>query len=306
MNILSTDTSAVKGIFGNFRIPGRGTHKGQNGRILIVGGSSLFHAASIWAAEVASHFADIVHYASTAENNGIMQSLKTQFLNGIVVPREAIDAYVREDDAILIGPGMIRSDKQASGYKKTYGSLSEVNTIRDEGLYTAALTHYLISHFPEKQFVFDAGSLQMMNPEWLGELKKPALITPHQKEFEGLFGIPVQAMTKEEKISAVSAMAKKYRTTIMLKAVYDIVSDGTETACIEGGNQGLSKGGTGDTLAGLAVSFAAQHTVFQSAVFSSLLLKRTADDLAKEKGYWYNISDIIDQIPKTLNRIISQ
>jgi NAD(P)H-hydrate epimerase len=86
------------------------SHKGQNGKLLIIGGSTLFHAASLWAAEVASRFVDMIHFASTAENNEIFLHLKTIFRNGIVIARKSIPDYMLEDDAILIGPGMIRSE----------------------------------------------------------------------------------------------------------------------------------------------------------------------------------------------------
>ena len=86
------------------------SHKGQNGRVLIIGGSSLFHSSSIWAAEIASYFVDIVHYSSTKENNEIFLSLKKKFRNGIVVEQKDLDEYVKEDDAILVGPGMLRKN----------------------------------------------------------------------------------------------------------------------------------------------------------------------------------------------------
>src|SRR4030042_3221729 len=84
------------------------SHKGQNGKILIIGGSSLFHSASIWAAEIASYFVDIVHYSSTVENNEVFLALKKKFRNGIVVSQKDLLHYIQEDDAILVGPGMIR------------------------------------------------------------------------------------------------------------------------------------------------------------------------------------------------------
>ena len=61
-------------------IPDKNSHKGKNGKVLIIGGSKLFHAASIWAAESASHIVDIVHYSSTLENNEVMVSLKKKFI----------------------------------------------------------------------------------------------------------------------------------------------------------------------------------------------------------------------------------
>lgn len=86
----------------HLQFPKVGSHKGQNGRLLIIGGSHLFHAASIWALEVASRIVDLVHYSSVPENNDIVQSIKKDFRDGIVIPRGDIDAYIEEDDCILM------------------------------------------------------------------------------------------------------------------------------------------------------------------------------------------------------------
>lgn len=285
MVIKTTDTQEVKKIFKNFQLPNSVSHKGQNGKVLIIGGSALFHAASIWAAEVASHFVDIVHYSSTKENNEIVTSLKKKFMNGIVIPHEELEHYVKEDDAILIGPGMIRGES-------------------DEAKYTYSLTKRLIKDFPEKKFVFDAGSLQMMDPKWLFTLKNPSIITPHQIEFEQLFKINLHTFALEKKAKYVMETAKKYNTIILLKAVSDIISDGEKIYIVEGGNAGLTKGGTGDVLGGLCVSFFTKEEALKSALYASILLKRSADALFKTKGYWYNIFDLIHEIPSELKHII--
>jgi len=280
MLIKTSDIKLVQTFLKKLNFPQPNSHKGQNGRVLIIGGSSLFHSASLWAAEVASHFCDIVHYSSTVENEKIFLSLKKKFRNGMIVPQEKIMEYAKEDDAILVGSGMMREGKEAK--------------------YTYDLTKSLIENLPDKQFVFDAGSLQMMKPEWLLSLKKPAVITPHQKEFEKLFDVLIHQNSTEEKVKLVQTMAKKYETIILLKAIVDIISDGRQTYVIEGGNAGLTKGGTGDILAGLTTALSATNPAFTAAISASILLKKTGDKLFQSKGYWYNIDNIIELIPEVL------
>ena len=307
-NLIKTkDLKKVRDFFKNFNLPKENSHKGQNGKVLIIGGSSLFHAASLWAAEVASHFVDIVHYCSTKENQKIFLNLKTNFRNGIIVSKKDLIDYVKEDDAILVGPGMIRKDK--SNIKNQISKIHFKNQkdlidIKDEGLYTYFLPKFLIENFSQKKFVFDAGALQMMDKEWLLKLKTPAILTPHQKEFERLFGEKIFDLDFEKKVEIVKKYAKKYKIIILLKAIKDIVSDGEKTYVVEGGNQGLTKGGSGDVLAGLVVSFYAKNKVLESAVFASILLKKTADVLLLEKGYWYNINNLIEAVPLVLKKII--
>src|SRR4051794_14229876 len=91
-------------------IPKPDSHKGQNGKLLLIGGSHLFHAASLWALTIASRIVDMVFYASVPENNEIVQNAKAEFRNGIVIHRESLDEYAAEADCILIGPGMMRSE----------------------------------------------------------------------------------------------------------------------------------------------------------------------------------------------------
>ena len=285
MVIKTSDSKLVKTFLSKLSLPQPNSHKGQNGRVLIIGGSSLFHSASLWAAEIASHFCDMVHYSSTRENREIFLTLKKKFRNGMIVPQEKLLEYVREDDAILIGSGMMREG--------------------DERKYTFDLTKSLIDNFSGKKFILDAGSLQVMKPEWLSNLEEPAVITPHQKEFEKLFNRPIQNLTTDKKIKTVEETAGKYQVIILLKAVVDIISNGTETYVIEGGNAGLTKGGTGDILAGLTTALSATNSSLTSAVSASILLKKTGDKLFQSKGYWYNIDNVIELIPEVLHSIVN-
>lgn len=295
------DSQLLKLLFKKINLSQKDSHKGQNGRILVIGGSSLFHAASIWAAETASYFADIIHYASTKENNQILLSIKKKFINGIVVPQNKILEYVQEDDVILLGPGMIRGKKLNLNKNITF---EEILALKDEAMFVSYLTYYLLSHFPEKKFVIDAGALQMMRIDWLMLSKNKIIITPHQVEFNNLFGIDVINKTKEEKIKIVKQYAKKYQITILLKAIDDFISDGQENAIVTGGNQGLTKGGTGDVLAALTASFFLKNPSFFASVFASILLKKTGQDLFSSYGYWYNVNKIIDNIPKVLKKLV--
>lgn len=281
MLIKTSDATSIHPFLKKLYVPKPDSHKGQNGKVLIIGGSSLFHAASIWAAEVSSYFVDMVHYSSTKENNEIFLSLKKKFHNGIVVAQKDLLDYVKEDDAVLVGPGMLRGESK-------------------EARFASNLIGELIKKFPTKKFVFDAGALQTMNAEWLKKLKQPAIITPQTKEFEKLFNLSLQEKSQDEKMRIVQKKAQEYKTIILLKTTFDIVSDGKNTFVIEGGNAGLTKGGTGDILAGLAVSFYAKSDPITASILASFVLKKTAETLSLRQGYWYNIKTVIEEIPKTL------
>jgi len=285
MKIQTSDKDSYQSLIEQFKLPESTSHKGQNGKVMIIGGSPLFHSASLWAAEIASHFVDMVHYASTEENNAVFLSLKKIFRNGIIVHQKDIHDYVKEDDAILIGPGMERGDMSS-------------------GKFTQQLTQDLLSNFPDKQFVLDAGALQMMELSWLVDLKHRPILTPHQFEFEKLFGTAVHSLPHEERVRVVKDHAERNRCIILLKGAIDIVSDGRAVYTIEGGNAGLTKGGTGDVLSGLIVSLLATQKPLFAAVMASILEKKAADQLFNTKGIWYNVADLIDTIPTILKNLI--
>lgn len=265
------------GVLKNLYKPAQSSHKGQNGKLLIIAGSHLFHAASLWPLTVASRIVDMVFYSSVPENNEIVTSLKQEFRDGIVVPRSRLDSYIEESDCILIGPGMPRSEgKEAS----------------DDD--TKELTEMLLKKYPLKKWVIDGGSLQTISPEIL---PKTAIVTPHHQEFSLLFGKP-------ETEAAVTEMAQKFGIVILAKGAEDVVASPEKTVRIPGGNPGMTKGGTGDVLAGLVAALYAQNDdAFLVACAGSYINKKAGDSLFEKVGTNFNSSDLAAEIPKVMKEI---
>lgn len=260
-------------------IPSPSSHKGENGKILIIAGSHLFHAAAIWPAEIASKIVDMVFFSSVSENNAVV---KGKFTNGIIVPREKLDDYMNEADAILIGPGLPRPDGKLAGDQDT-----------------KELTESLFAKFPNKKWVVDGGSLQTIKPDIL---PKHAIVTPHQQEFAKLFQIPNPNNQIPKNI--VIQKAKQFGITILLKGPVDIVSNGNQTERISGGNAGMTKGGTGDVLAGLVTSLYTKNDAFTSAVVASYINKKAGESLFNKQGYYFNATDLVNEIPGLLKKML--
>jgi len=272
-------------------VPSSGAHKGDNGKLLIIGGSVLFHAASLWSLQVASRIVDMVFYSSVPQNNAIVEKEKAEFRNGIIVPRNKIDHYIEEAECVLIGPGMPREDGVEEG---------------DDD--TKELTEKLFKAWPNKKWVVDGGSLQVIDPEFIPH---KAILTPHHGEFSKLFNFqfpisnsqsnPNDANSKIQ--NKVLEMAKKYNCTILLKGEKDLVSDGTETVQVSGGNAGMTKGGTGDVLAGLVAALYCKNEAFLSAAAGSLINKKAGESLAKRMGVYFNSSDLATEIPIVMKEL---
>lgn len=273
-------------------IPPANSHKGQNGKLMLIGGSHLFHAASLWPLTIASRIVDMVFYSSVPENNQIVAKAKEEFRNGIIVPRGKIDDYINEADCVLIGPGLTRPDGAEIG---------------DDD--TKELTEKLFAKYPDKKWVVDGGSLQVINPEIL---PKNSIITPHRKEFNTLFGDVILSETKNLKDPSatpqddiVFKMAKKFGIIILLKGEEDIVCSPTECVRIVGGNAGMTKGGTGDVLAGLVAALACKNDLFLAAKAGSYINKKAGEELFKKAGYSFNASDLANEIPFVLKSNLS-
>jgi len=278
-------------------IPPKDSHKGQNGKLLIIGGSELFHAASLWALSIASKIVDMVFYASVPINNQIVLEAKREFRNGIVIPREHIEDYINEADCILIGPGMIRTDFRFKKKDLEIKKMKDLDKIKDEGEQTYAITKYLLSKYPNKKWVIDAGALQMMEQKWLLDCGKNTILTPHPKEFERLFSL---ASDPEN----ITQMADLYKTTILLKGHVDIVCSNAQCFVVRGGNAGMTKGGTGDVLAGLISSLFCKNDAFLSAKAASFFNKKAGENLFEKVGYYYNASDLVEEIPVVMKKYL--
>src|SRR3989338_4872523 len=293
------ENSEIEELLKKIYLPAADSHKGQNGRLLIIGGSKLFHAAGLWALQVASRIVDLVHYASVAEDNRLVAKLKKEFRNGIVIPRREIESYISEDDCILIGPGMVRSAAPPrSGQKIT--SPAEIEKIEDEGLQTYYLTGYLLKKYRHKKWVIDAGALQMMEPEWT---PPGAILTPHTREFMTIYlksGLPKEKPTEEK----IRLFSRKYNCLILLKGEKDQVVYKDRMITIPGGNAGMTKGGTGDVLAGLAAALYCKNDAWISAAGASFINKKAGEELYQKMGYWFNASDLANQIPLTMKRLL--
>lgn len=272
------------------RLPAPDSHKGQNGRLLVIGGSRLFHASLFWAAAAASRFVDIVHLTSLLNENrqAVRQKLKSEFWQGIVVEWQQLNDYLAEDDCVLIGPGMERSAE------------------------TKALVERLLTCFPTKKWVIDGGALQVVNPTLLSPTM---IITPHQREWAQLWHnyqretttsfaevrerLPTRELDHQQNEWLIHQL-KEQGVTTLLTGQEDQLFHPTGCLRIKGGHAGLTKGGTGDVLAGLVAAFYSLHSAQVATVVASWLNKHTSERLAEAVGPYFNPEDLIKEIPATL------
>ena len=150
-----------------------------------------------------------------------------------------------------------------------------------------------MKRYSNKKFVIDADSLKVINPIFLN---KNCIITPQKKEFEKLFGL--EATEKN-----VKDMAEKFNCIILLKGPTDIICSREDCRINITGNQGMTKGGTGDVLAGLVAALACKNDLYLSACAGAFINGLAGDRLKKKVSFYYNATDLADEIPKVLKEL---
>ncbi len=254
------------------------SRKGENGRVLIVGGSEDYVGALALAGLAALRSGcDTVKIAAPSKVawaiNTLSPDLITVKLPGAyLTPAHyaRIARLARGADVILFGNG--------AGLRPKTQRLMRA-----------------LARLPNRK-VIDADGIKAISATGLAD----AILTPHQREF-ALFLKNAAISTAHAK--AVRGPMRRFvadRNLILLKGPADqlLGADGVDT--IRGGNAGLTKGGTGDVLAGLVAGFWAQGLApRQAAISASILNKRIGDTLAKKhRGYTYLASDMVGEIRK--------
>lgn len=267
----------------------------KNGQATIIGGSKLFHGASLLSLKLASRIVDMVFFASPEASVGrVAEQFKSKLFSFIWIPWEEVDAYIQKSDSVLIGPGFMRF-----GSEKTPEDKRDYN-YHEEGKKSREITEKLLKKFPKKPWVIDGGSLQVMDVDWI---PKDSILTPNEKEYKILFGVRVEEQ-ESEGVEVISNTAEKYDCIINAKGARNIVCSPDECVEIPGGNAGLTKGGVGDVLAGLTVALLAKNEPFLAASAASYITKAAADALYKKVGTNYNADDLADKIPEVLKTLL--
>ncbi|MGB9719388.1 MAG: NAD(P)H-hydrate dehydratase [Candidatus Anstonellales archaeon] len=242
-------------------IPAKGSHKGENGKLLIIAGSKQYHGSALLAIQAAKRFVDLVYFYP-GENDCYLINAVKNIPEVIVVDDLKI---LEKCDAVLFGPGLGNSKVDV---KKIAGKA--------------------------KKIIVDGDGFRKIKKEMLNG----NMLTPHEGEFEYFFG---KKGTKEN----VKKMAKKYRCVILKKGPVDFVSNGKKVYEIKGGNAGLTKGGTGDVLAGFVSALATKNSLLESALVGAKVLKKCGELAFKNYGYWYSAGDVIEYLPVGLKTFTS-
>lgn len=112
-----------------------------------------------------------------------------------------------------------------------------------------------------KPMVLDADALNNLahTPEVLRAHNGPVVITPHPGEMARFTGLSVSEV-QEQRPRIAKQVADEFGVTVLLKGADTLIASSEREAMYVNltGNEGLAKGGSGDTLAGILAAFLAQ------------------------------------------------
>ena len=264
------------------------SHKGNNGRLLVVGGSKDYSGAPAIAGMAAiGAGADLVYVASPQNAADAIKStspdLIVKSLEGEKLSLKHLDEILELSenvDAILIGPG--------SG-------------IDDE---TSKLFNVLVTKI-KKPIVLDADSLKQIELSLIKN-RDDIILTPHIFEFKSFFKVgddlkldidSYDFSKVDENITEFQKIARQINGTVVVKGKYDLILSGNKFKINKSGNAGMTVGGTGDALAGISASLLSRGlSSFDSASLATFINGLAGEEAFNVKGNGFSATDLVSYI----------
>jgi len=260
------------------------SHKGENGRVMVIGGSDEFTGAPVLTGMATLRMGvDSLRIAVPETIRDIVAGYAEDFIvvkvNG---PRHTYkgfkkykDMALRRHDVIVIGMGM---SNHPDCIKFTRDFFSESKD--------------------KIKWVLDAEAIRAFKGH-VDLLKgSNAIISPHKAELRMLFGDELPSEFPEL-VKYVQEKAKEIGITIVLKGRIDIITNGVRTLLNSTGHPGMTVGGSGDVLAGvIAAAYSVIDDPFIATAISTYIMGKAGEYAAEEYGNSLIASDIILKLPE--------
>jgi len=256
--------------------PKEESHKGDNGELLIVGGGPYYGAPVLAAKAAYRTGVDLVHLAIPSSIADIAAGFSPDF---IVHPLKGerlntshtgdILELSRGCDSMVIGPGL--------GSEK--GTLKAVKRIIEK------------VDIPQ---LIDADALKACR-RGMVEFNIDTILTPHRGEFEKL----VAPQKNKDMEAYADEFALENEVTLLVKKKIDYITDGKRHKRNDFGNEGMTVGGTGDTLSGVVGALMCKGLNPFEAARVGAYMTCTSGERAYEEYSWGLLpDDIIEKIPE--------
>jgi len=253
----------------------RSAHKGENGRVLVVGGGpGMPGAARLAAAAALRAGAGLVTVATRPEHVAAIVAGRPEIICHAVASGQELEPLLRQADVVALGPGLGRGE-----WSRT--------------MFEAALAG-------GKPLVVDADGLNLLAAE--PRRGSDWILTPHPGEAARLIGCSV-AEVQADRLGSVRALAGRFGGVAVLKGAASLVlgPSGLPWVCTAG-NPGMATAGMGDVLTGVIAAVWAQHRDAEAAAAVGVLVHATAGDAAARAGERGLLAtDVIERLRECVN-----
>ncbi len=265
-----------------------GSHKGDFGHLLVIGGAEGMGGAALMAAEVSVRLgAGRVSAATHGANSMAFLTRVPEVMARSVSDVHEIAPLLEQATAIAIGPGLGQ-------------------TAWSEQMFQAAVN-------ANKPLIIDADGLNLLARDSYAQMLRShqsadCILTPHPGEAARLLGVST-ADIQNNRYQAAQQIASKYRANVVLKGAGTLVVTGFEddqaVSVCRYGNPGMASGGMGDVLTGVVASLVSQGFEIGLAVKLGVSLHSVAADrLANQYGERGLLAtDLIPVIRTLLNNV---
>jgi ADP-dependent NAD(P)H-hydrate dehydratase len=255
------------------------SRKGDNGKVLVLGGSYFYHGAPILSSLAALRCGTDLVYTCVPKIN--VQATRAISPNLIVLPlvdakltrgavHKLLGVIPKELDSATIGMGLAIQDIEALKLLVTSLLNKDVRLSLDASVLVSDILPLIKN--------------------------KKVVVTPHAGEFKRLFG-ELPSDSKKERILIVEKYAKENSLTILLKGPTDIISDGQKTYLNVKNTPAMTVGGTGDVLSGLVAGMLSKNRNPIEAAAAAVFINGKAGMLAQKKhGLHIVATDLLEFI----------
>lgn len=255
------------------------SHKGTYGHALIIAGSTETMGAALLCADACLHSGAGLTTACIPVDGLFALNARSPEIMALIRPDMFAVNQLDKYSSIAIGPGLGTDQKAVA-------LVEQVMTCK------------------KVPIVFDADALTILSvyPELLKKLPEMAILTPHVKEFDRMFG---EHSFWWERVETVRKKAEELQVIILLKNQYSFIAlpDG-DVLINPTGNPAIAIGGMGDVLTGMIVAFLTQGYSSKDAVILACYLHGQAgDELHEESGmYIVPARYLIERLPYIINK----
>lgn len=230
-----------------------GSHKGQFGHVLIIGGDYGMSGAVRMAGEAAQRVGSgLVSIATRKEHAAIISSNRPELMCHGVESVEDLKPLLARATVVAIGPGL--------------GTSQWAEELKSEVMTT------------DIPMVVDADAINLLAKEKFR--RDNWVLTPHPGEAARLLDAEASDI-QQDRFAMAQKLVDQFDGTVVLKGAGTLIArQGTPTAICSGGNPGMASGGMGDVLTGVIAGLMAQGLSPFDAARLGVCIHANAADMA--------------------------